>query len=72
MQTKDLIKVALKKRREAANLMQVEVAQKLGVSNTAISMWETGESLPRAEMLPKIAALYNCSIDELMGQAAVG
>ena len=51
-----------------AGLRQAEVAECLGVSQTTVSMWETGENHPRAELLPKIAALYNCTIDELLTQ----
>jgi transcriptional regulator with XRE-family HTH domain len=29
-------------------------------------MWECGFSHPRAELLPKIAMLYKCSIDDLI------
>jgi hypothetical protein len=31
-------------------------------------MWETGESFPRSELLPKIATLYGCIIEELYGE----
>ena len=64
--------IILKKFREQAGLKQVEVARKLGLSNSTISMWETGDALPRAELLPKIAKLYNCSVDELLSESAVG
>ena len=51
--------------REAANLTQKEAARKLGVVQSAVSMWETGESKPKTEILPRIAAVYGCSISEL-------
>ena len=53
------------KMRQRAGLKQVDVCLKLNVSQTAISMWETGKSFPQSKLLPKIAALYNCSIDDL-------
>ena len=56
-----------KKQREKTKLKQSEVAEKLGVIQATISMWETGAAKPRAEMLPKIAALYGCTTDDLLG-----
>ena len=53
--------------REKAGLKQKEVSRALNVDRTAISKWETGESLPRAERLIKLAELYNCTTDELLG-----
>ncbi len=29
-------------------------------------MWDTGRNNPRADMLPKIAKLYGCTVDELL------
>lgn len=55
----------LKNMREAAGLTQKQASEKIGVGQSAVSMWETGDSSPRAEMLPIIAAAYNCQIGEL-------
>lgn len=55
-----------KRMRLKTGLTQQDVAQRLNISNTTVSMWETGESLPRAELLTKIAKLYDCTIDELL------
>ena len=55
--------------RRATNLTQIEAAEKLGVSNTTISMWETGETLPNPRLLPAIAKLYHCTVDELLADA---
>ena len=52
--------------RRSASLTQTEASVLLGVRRTTISMWETGDAYPRAELLPKIAELYKCTIDELM------
>ena len=58
---------SFKKQRELAGLKQTDVAAHLGILQTSVSMWETGDAKPRAEFLPKIAALYNCTIDDLFG-----
>lgn len=52
--------------RKAANMTQSEVADKLGVTYQAVSKWERDESLPDITMLPKIADLFNISIDNLL------
>ena len=46
---------------------QAYVANQLGLTDkSTISKWETTNSNPRIEMLPQIAALYGCTIDELL------
>lgn len=59
------MKTKLKNLREAAHLTQQAAAEKIGVGQSAISMWENGESVPRTETLAKIADTYNCSIQDL-------
>ena len=58
----------IKKIREQKTISQVELSKKVGVSQGAISQWETGQSLPRAELLPKIAEILGCTVDELLGR----
>lgn len=52
--------------RKQANLTQEQLAEKLYVSRTAISKWETGNGYPSLESLKDIARLFNTSIDELL------
>ena len=53
--------------RTRAGLTQIEAAQKLGMTSyQAISLWETGKTMPRIGMLPKIAELYGCAVDDLL------
>lgn len=52
--------------RKAANLTQSEVAEKMNVTQAAVHAWETGKWLPRAGLLPIIAELYGCTVDELL------
>jgi transcriptional regulator with XRE-family HTH domain len=33
------------------------IAKRLGVSNSAVSLWETGRSLPKPKHVPKLARL---------------
>ena len=48
-------------------MTQEDVAKRLGITQSAISQWELGRSSPTAELLPKVAALYGCTVDELLG-----
>lgn len=56
----------IKQFREAAKLTQEELANHLDISRTTVAMWETGESLPRADKLPQLAAILGCTIDKLL------
>jgi len=53
--------------RKNLGLTQEAVANALDVSIAAVSKWETGNSCPDIELLPKIAALFDVSLDYLMG-----
>ena len=45
---------------------QVELAEKLQISDKAISKWEKDDSFPSIEFFPVLAELFNVSIDYLM------
>ena len=55
----------LRKYRLAAGLSQKELAGKLFVSQQAVARWENGLAKPRADLLPELAVLFHCTIDEL-------
>ncbi len=55
----------LKYMRERAGLTQEDVAKHLKVSQPTVSMWEKEKNGPKRQMLPAIAELYNCEINEL-------
>lgn len=52
--------------RKENNMTQLELAQKLNVSDKTISKWETGKSLPDITMLEKLSQSLNISIVELI------
>lgn len=58
----------LKLLREKYNLSQKEVADRLAVSPSIISGYETGERTPSVEKLLAISYLYKCSTDYLLGR----
>lgn len=63
-----------KELREKTGLSQRAVGEKLGISDSAVCLWERAEngSLPRANMLPKIAELYGCKVDDLLKEEQDG
>lgn len=56
------------KLRKQEGLTQKQLADKLGVSNKAISKWETGEGFPDITMIPKLSAIFNVSSDYLLSK----
>ncbi len=52
--------------RKKAGLTQADVASEVGVSAAAVCQWETGATVPKAKLLPAIAKLLNCTVDELL------
>ena len=57
----------LQKLRADEGLTQEELAEKLFVSRTAISKWESGRGYPSIDSLKAIAKHFHVTIDELIG-----
>ena len=49
------------------NLTMQELADQLGVTKGAVSMWENKGIVPRDDILMKISKKYRISIDKLLG-----
>ncbi len=52
--------------RKQKGLTQEELAEKIFVSRTAISKWESGRGYPNIDSLKQIAKLFSITIDELL------
>lgn len=52
--------------RLSKNLTQEELANKLNVSRTTVTMWENNKSSPNIEIIKKIANVLGCTIDDLL------
>ena len=53
--------------RKEAGLTQKEVAERLKLNSVStVSMWETGERMPRTDKLVPLAKLFGCTVDELL------
>lgn len=55
-------------KRKELKITQDELGRKLGVTNKAVSKWETGETLPDINLLEMLASALHVSIDELLTQ----
>ncbi|WP_270847581.1 helix-turn-helix domain-containing protein [Candidatus Collinsella stercoripullorum] len=51
--------------RRRMGITQEALAAHLGVSKAAVSKWELGQSLPDVSLLPRIAAYFSLTLDEL-------
>lgn len=56
----------LKHLRQERGMTQAELAEKLGVSPSAVGMYEQGRREPDGTVLARIAAVLRCSADELL------
>ena len=57
--------MTIKAHREAAELSQVELANMMGVMQSAVANWESEVALPRTRQLPQLAQIFGCSINDL-------
>lgn len=56
----------IEKKRKEKHLTQKELAEALGVSNTAISKWENGNNLPDISMLEPLCKILDLDLLELI------
>lgn len=63
METRDII-VQL---RTKQGLTQEQLAEKVYVTRQAVSRWESGETVPNTETLKQLSALFDVSINTLLG-----
>lgn len=55
----------IRTRRRSLGLQAAPLAAALGVSRSAWSQWESGETMPSAGCLPALAEMLQCSIEDL-------
>jgi len=61
----------LKKLRNDNQLTQDELAEKIYVTRTAISKWETDKGYPSIDSLKQLSNLFEVSIDELISNSDI-
>lgn len=52
--------------RVSKGLTQIALANLIGTTRSAVAMWESGTSSPRADKLPELARILGCTVDELL------
>ena len=52
--------------RKERGMTQLELAEKMGVTDKAVSKWERDLSFPDINSIPKLAEVFEISVDELM------
>ena len=57
----------IRTRRKAKGLTQEQLAEALGVTVGAVSKWESGSTLPDIALIMELAALFETSVDALLG-----
>lgn len=56
-------------KRKSLSITQDELGRRLGVTNKAVSKWETGETMPEVTMLVSLAKELQITVDELLTQS---
>jgi len=54
--------------RKEWGMTQEMLANRLGVTNQAVSKWESGQSCPDVQLLPLLADIFHISMDTLFGR----
>ena len=52
--------------RKRANLTQMQLAEKLGITDRAISKWETGKALPDSSIMLELCGLLGITVNDLL------
>ena len=52
--------------RKEKGMTQLQLAEKMGVTDKAVSKWERDLSFPDINSIPKLAEVFEISVDELM------
>ena len=57
--------------RKNANLTQMQLAEKLNITDRAVSKWETGRALPDSSIMLELCDILNISVNDLLSGEVV-
>ena len=57
--------------RKKANLTQMQLAEKLGITDRAISKWETGRTLPDSSIMLELCSMLGITVNDLLSGEVV-
>lgn len=60
----------IKSNRIRIGLTQAELAEKVGLTYSSVSQWESGRAVPRPTTLQQLANLFGITVSDLMGEDA--
>lgn len=60
-----------KELRKEAGFRQLDIAEKLGITDRAVRAYESGDAFPTVQGLTVLADLFNVTVDYLLGRDAV-
>ena len=63
-----MVSYRFKEARLQAGLTTVQLAQKMGLTQAAVSQWESGKKVPGIETICRLADLYGVTVDYLLGR----
>lgn len=69
---KEVFAERLKRARELTELTQNETAKMIGISQSTLAKYETGDREPDVETIGKLAEFYAVSVDWLLGLGMQG
>ena len=58
-------------RRKANDLTQMQLAEKLGITDRAVSKWETGKSMPDASIMLALCEILKITVNDLLSGEVV-
>ena len=64
----DQIKIGrfIAERRKKEQLTQAQLAEKVGVTDRAVSKWETGKSMPDSSIMLELCDILKISVNDLL------
>lgn len=62
-----MVSLRIKALRKSMGITQVQLASALSVSKGTVAMWESGSRMPKAADVYKMARLFRCRMDYVLG-----
>ena len=64
----DQVKIGkfIAERRKGANLTQMQLAEKLGITDRAVSKWETGKAMPDSALMLELCSILKITVNDLL------
>lgn len=72
VQLRKIVGQCIAKKREAVGMTQEAVAELISMSTEGYARYERGETPPSLVKLGRLAAVFQCGIDELVVEASTG